>query len=230
MSTDLAPIAEPALPADAWETSAAALNEHHAQSRGFNQSTLEQLEAEFLAAGGKIQVIPAGMSGMPYITYNNCPVAKQLPFSSFSRTEQDAHQAAKIKRRCAGDDTAIANIKLHMHAAKTAFDLYRACGFGADKLERLLRDYFQGDELAQSFRKMTRDQREAKVKAEYPALAARLCESECARALHIRHPELKRIIALFGLKPAPAPAPTPAQVWNNPGRPATRVAAEAAAA
>ena len=60
----------------------------------------------------------------------------------------------------------IAKIKAAIPTVSTARELYEACGISADKLERLLRDYMADDESAKPFRKLSRDEREAMVKAQ----------------------------------------------------------------
>lgn len=225
MSTDLAPIPEPALPADAWARSAEELNDHHFKVKGrISQAEIDRLEAEFLAAGGEIQAIPTGVSGEDSSQFNNRTVAILGP-SQFSTAEQIAHAAELTKKAYAADADLIALVKEHLPDAKSTKGLCQACSCHADKLDRILRTYFADDARATPFRRVSREEREARIAREYPHLITRMSESDCAKALHVRHCELKRIIALYRLKPAP----TTAQVWNNPNRPATREAAEAAA-
>ena len=225
MSTDLAPIAEPTLPADIWARSATELNDHHFNVKGrITQSEIERLEAEFLARGGCIQAIPTGVSGEDSSQFNNRTVAV-LGTSKFSTAEQIAHSAERAKKAYAADADLIALVKEHLPGAKSTKGLCQACSCHADKLDRILRTYFADDATAKPFMRVSREEREAIIVREYPHLINQMSQSDCARALHVKHCELKRIVALYRLKPAP----TAARVWNNPNRPATREAAEAAA-
>ena len=225
MSTDLAPIAEPTLPADIWARSATELNDHHFNVKGrITQSEIERLEAEFLARGGCIQAIPTGVSGEDSSQFNNRTVAV-LGTSKFSTAEQIAHSAERAKKAYAADADLIALVKEHLPGAKSTKGLCQACSCHADKLDRILRTYFADDETAKPFMRFSREDREAHIVKEYPAIAGSMGLRQAAATLHVSMNELKRVIALYRLKPAP----TAAQVWNNPNRPATREAAEAAA-
>lgn len=199
MQTDLAPKDEPIIPADDWVRAGQALNEHATWKGRMTQAELERLEAEYLANGGEIRQIPMGVSA-EIVMFNNCPVVASQN-SPFSHEERCAHQATKAHRRFRGDGEMVAKIKTAIPTVSTARELYEACGISADKLERLLRDYLADDESAKPFRKMSRDEREAMVKAQYPGIAAENADHICAKILHITYPELKRIIALYGLKP-----------------------------
>ena len=221
MSTDLAPIAEPALPADAWARSAEELNDHHFKVKGrISQAEIDRLEA----AGGEIQAIPTGVSGEDSSQFNNRTVAILGP-SQFSTAEQIAHAAELTKKAYAADADLIALVKEHLPDAKSIKGLCQACSCHADKLDRILRTYFADDARAKPFRRVSSEEREAHIVKQYPAIAGTMGLRQAASTLHVSMNELKRIIALYRLKPAP----TTAQVWNNPNRPATREAAEAAA-
>jgi|GEM_PF-5439199 len=225
MSTDLAPIAEPALPADIWARSATELNDYHFNVKGrISQAELDQLEAEFLAKGGEIQAIPTGVSGEDSSQFNNRTVAVN-PVSQFSTAEQRQHARERTEKVYAADAELVAAIAVNLPAVQTARQLCQLCKCHADRLDRILRTYFADDAMAKPFIRISREEREAKIIREYPQLINQMSQSDCAKALHVHHCELKRIVALHRLKPAP----TAAQVWNNPNRPATRQAAEAAA-
>lgn len=225
MSTDLAPKPEPAPPsADAWVRSGDELNDHFKARGRITQAEIDRLEAEFFAKGGEIQAIPTGVSGEDSSQFNNRTVAILGP-SQFSTAEQIAHAAELTKKAYAADADLIALVKEHLPDAKSIKGLCQACSCHADKLDRILRTYFADDARAKPFRRVSSEEREAHIVKQYPAIAGTMGLRQAAATLHVSMNELKRIIALYRLKPAP----TTAQVWNNPNRPATREAAEAAA-
>lgn len=225
MSTDLAPIAESTLPADIWARSATELNDHHFNVKGrISQPELDRLEAEFLAKGGEIQEIPTGVSGEDSSQFNNRTVAVN-PVSKFSTEEQRQHAKERTEKVYAADAELVAAVAVNLPAVQTARQLCQLCKCHADRLDRILRTYFADDAMAKPFVRISREEREAKIIREYPQLINQMSQSDCAKALHVSHCELKRLVSLHRLKPAP----TAAQVWNNPNRPATREAAEAAA-
>ena len=225
MSTDLAPIAESTLPADIWARSAAELNDHHFNVKGrISQPELDRLEAEFFAAGGEIQSIPTGVSGEDSSQFNNRVVAINA-ISQLSTDEQKKHVSERNAKIYAADAGLVAVIAVNMPAVQTTRQLCEICKCHPDRLDRILRTYFADDETAKPFMRFSREDREAHIVKEYPAIAGSMGLRQAAATLHVSMNELKRVIALYRLKPAP----TTAQVWNNPGRPATREAAEAAA-
>lgn len=225
MSTDLAPKPEPAPPsADAWVRSAEELDDHFKAKGRISQAELDRLEAEFLAAGGCIQSIPNGVSGEDSSQFNNRTVAILGP-SKFSTAEQKQHAKERIEKVSAADAELVAAVAVNLPAVQTAKQLCAICKCHADRLDRILRTYFADDETAKPFIRISREEREALIVREYPRLINQMSQADCAKALHVSHCELKRLVALHRLKPAP----TTAQVWNNPNRPATREAAEAAA-
>lgn len=225
MSTDLAPIAESALPADIWARSATELNDYHFNVKGrISQAEIDRLEAEFFAKGGEIQAIPTGVSGEDSSQFNNRTVAVN-PVSKFSTTEQIQHAKARTEKVYAADAALVAAVAVNLPAVQTAKQLCAICQCHADRLDRILRTYFADDAMAKPFMRVSREEREAIIIREYPQLIHKMSQSDCAKALHVSHCELKRLVSLHRLKPAP----TAAQVWNNPSRPATREAAEAAA-
>jgi hypothetical protein len=207
MSTNLAPIEQSTLPADAWIHSGAALDFHVSHKGRIQQTELEIRVAEFLARGGQVQEIPRGVSGEA-IKYNNRVVLGATPRSPFTKDERERHaKAAEAKlrsRAIRGDDEWVAKIAVNLPACDTARELCKVCGFSADKLERLLRTYFIGDQRAIPFLKLTRTRREQLICDRYPLLRHTMSQSDCAKALHVSHCELKRVVALFGLDRLPS--------------------------
>lgn len=225
MSTDLAPKPEPAPPsADAWVRSGDELNDHFKARGRITQAEIDRLEAEFFANGGEIQQITTGESGQDSSQFNNRTVAI-LGASQFSTDEQKKHVRERNAKIYAADAGLVAVIAVNMPAVQTTRQLCEICKCHPDRLDRILRTYFAEDEMAKPFMRFSREDREAHIVREYPAIAGSMGLRQAAATLHVSMNELKRVIALHRLKPAP----TPAQAWNNPGRPATRQAAEAAA-
>ena len=225
MSTDLAPKPEPTLPADAWARAGKVMNDDHFNTKGrISQAEIDEALAAYLAAGGEIQVIPMGKTGEASSEFNNRTVAVSSG-SKFSLTERTEHAQALKTRIYAADASHVAMLKEHLPLATAAKDLCHVLGCSADKLDRLLRTYFSGDETAKPFMRLTREARTQHIVDQYPLIAGRMGLRQAASRLHVSMHELKRVIALHNLKPAA----TSAQVWNNPGRHATREAAEDAA-
>ena len=207
MSTDLAPIEQATLPADAWVHSGAALDFHVSHKGRIQQSELDILQAEFLAKGGQVQEIPRGVSSES-IKFNNRIVLGANPRSPFNKEERERHAKAadeRLRNRAQrGDDEWVAKIAVNLPACSTARELYKACGCSPDKLERLLRTHFADDEKAKPFMKLNRSSREEAVCNRYPLIRHTMSQSDCARALHVSHAELKRIVALYGLDKHPS--------------------------
>jgi hypothetical protein len=224
MQSDLSDNPEPAAAPDAWISSGDAMTAHCTQTVRVTPDLIAAKVAEFLAAGGCIDQIPIGMSAETDSHFNNSVVA------TISKAEQLFEKRAAHNRRNAArwreqDAQDVEKLARHLPNVKTARELCRECRVSYDKLDRLLRTYFPGDPVAAQYTKMTRDEREEIVRAKYRDLRANMAQSECAKALHMHHCELKRIVALYGLD---RPASTAAQRWNNPGRPATKEQAELA--
>lgn len=206
METDLAPKSEPTLPADAWARCATEMVEHHYNAKGrISQAELDRLEAEFFANGGCIQPIPTGVSGEDSSQFNNRTVAVN-PVSKFSTSEQRQHAKARTERVYAADSELVAAVAVNLPAVQTARQLCQLCKCHPDRLDRILRTYFADDAMAKPFMRISREEREAKIVREYPQLINQMSQSDCAKALHVHHCELKRIVALHRLKPAPIAA------------------------
>lgn len=216
--TDLAPIPEETAPADLWARSGSELADHHFNVKGrLNQSELERMEAEFLSHGGCIQEIPNGVSGETTSEFNNRIVAVNHN-SKFSTKEQEEYRKERINKVYAADAGLVAMVKEHLPTAQTARQLCETCKCHADRLDRILRTYFEDDPKAAQFMRHSLESREPMIIREYPAIAGKMGLREAALKLHVSIKELKRVIALHRLQPAP----TAAQIWNNPGRPATK--------
>lgn len=158
MSTDLAPIPKPALPADAWAKSADALDAHALIRGRIGQSDLERMEAEFLASGGLIQQIPPGSSGLNDSQFNSRIVAYQItkagPHTIDQRVE---HEHKRQERIYSGDAELVAKVASSLPACKQKRDLAAACACSDDRVQRILRTYFADDPIAQPFMRKSRD-------------------------------------------------------------------------
>lgn len=164
-----------------------------------NAIELERMKSDFLKAGGHITHIPMGVSGEPDapVTFNDMVVsAKNGSSLKELRAAHNRKLSAQIRER---DSVDIKSIAKHLPDVETARALCKACHMSYDKLDRLLRTYFADDARAIPFLKISRDDREQRIKAEYPELRKTMARSECAKVLHIKYNELKRIIELYGL-------------------------------
>jgi hypothetical protein len=224
MQADLPNDPEPAVAPDAWIRSGDAMNVHCSQIVRVTPDLIEARVAEFLASGGEITTVPIGASAEMDSHFNNSVVASGTKAGAMyeARAAHNRRVSAKLREQDARD---VEKLARHLPHVRTARELCRECRVSYDKLDRLLRAYFPGDPVAAQYTKMTRDEREEIVRAKYRDLRATMAQSECAKALHMHHAELKRIVALYGLD---RPASTAAQRWNNPGRPATKEQAELA--
>jgi hypothetical protein len=92
MSEALAPKLEK-LPADAWARAGAVMNDDHFNKRGrISQAELDRLQAEYLAAGGEIELIQIGVTGENNNQFNGRVVNRNA--SKFSQAEREAHAKA----------------------------------------------------------------------------------------------------------------------------------------
>jgi hypothetical protein len=162
-------------------------------------SELHQAQADYLSSGGQITHIPIGVSGEEGSpnTFNNMVVSAQGKVSI--KELRIAHNRRVAARLRENDAVAIALIAEHLPAANTARSLCKSCSMSPDKLDRLLRSYFADDPHAAQFFRVTRDEREKQIKEQYPELRRTMSQAECAKVLHVRHSELKRIVALYGM-------------------------------
>lgn len=202
MQTDLAPITESVLPADAWINSAAALDQHTSQSGGVKHSDLDKLMTDFIAKGGSVKEIPPGVSGEP-TKFNNRVLNGSTPQSPFNISERQAHADkadADIRRRKAAEDApTILKVAEGLKTAPTARDLRAHAGISSDKLQRILSTYFSDNDQAKPFIKRPRGEREETIRQRYPVLRKSMSLSKCAEALRVNCKELRRIVALHGL-------------------------------
>jgi len=179
--------------------------EHHFNVKGrISQAELDRMEAEYLAAGGCIQAIPLGVSGEDSSQFNNRTVAVN-PVSKFSTSEQREHAKARTERVYAADADLVAAVAVNLPAVQTARQLCQLCQLchcHADKLDRILRTYFADDATAKPFMRVSREEREGIIIRDYPHLINQMSQSNCAKALHVSHNELKRLVSLHRLKPA----------------------------
>jgi hypothetical protein len=162
-------------------------------------SELHQAQADFLSSGGQIIHIPIGVSGEEGSpsTFNNMVVSAKGGVSI--KELRIAHNRRLAERMRENDAAAVAIIAEHLPNVTAARALCQACRMSPDKLDRLLRSYFADDPQAVKFFRITRDEREKLIKEQYPAMRRTMSQAECARALHVRHSELKRIVALYGM-------------------------------
>lgn len=200
--SDLAPVPETVIPADAWIHAPAELEVHEGRKGCVTQLDLERMEAEFLARGGAIQEIPIGVSSDFFVSFNNSPISVNKNRNSpYTPTERQQHMEAKVRRRFAGDGAMVEKIRQHMPNATTAYELYTACQCRADRLQRLLQVYFADDQLAAKFMRRSREEREALIKEHYPRLILQMSETNIAKELRVSLSELRRTALEHGLAP-----------------------------
>lgn len=150
METDLAPIQEETLPADSWAKADQALEQHYRIPGRITQAELDRMEAEFLARGGCIQEIAAGVSAEVSL-FNGRPVGGA---SVYLPEERIAHDTKRIARIYDGDAEVVEKLKEALPSAELQRDLTAACGCSRDKVVRILRTYFADDPIAQPFLKL----------------------------------------------------------------------------
>lgn len=150
METDLAPIQEETLPADSWANADLAIEHHYRIPGRITQAELDRMEAEFLARGGCIEEIAAGVSAEVSL-FNGRPVGGS---SMFLPEERIAHDTKRIARIYDGDAEVVEKLKAALPTAAMQRDLTAACNCSRDKVVRILKTYFADDPLAQPFLKL----------------------------------------------------------------------------
>lgn len=141
------------IPADAWAT----------LTPPAPPAPIDDMVAAFLAAGGKIHQVDPGVSatdvsGVRVLT---------MPSTKFDAHQQLAHATAKASKRSrqarAGDLEAVALVKAMLPTASSAVAIANALYCTEDKLQRLLREYFADEPMADRFRRLDRDARNKEV-------------------------------------------------------------------
>jgi hypothetical protein len=151
------------IPADAWAM----------LTRSAPPPMLDDMVAQFLANGGQIHQVDPGVTAVIATDFTQAI----NPKSKFTPQEQVAYVNAKATERSnsyrKGDAEAVATIASILPTALSAAALTSALGCSADKMQRLLREHFADDPLADRFRAKDRDQRNREREEELvPAIRA----------------------------------------------------------
>lgn len=159
---------EIAIPADAWATYVPQIPE-------LDSSALNSLVESFIAQGGKINAIPAGVT-TETTTFASTPSTGDTYSPEARAAYQERRARRETARTRAGDDELVAAIRPLLATVECAKALAGAVGVSHSKLQRLLRDYLAYEPLADRFQHKDREQQ---VSLNEAALVAKIRIALC---------------------------------------------------
>lgn len=147
--TQIIEVRDTPIPADAWAN-------YIPQIPELDSGSLNSLVDAFIAQGGKINAIPAGVTADA--TIGSVPSTGEL----YSPDERAAHRAERAAKReshiHSGDEQLVAMIRPLLASIVNGKALANAVNVSHSKLQRILRDHFANEPLADRFRHQDRDQ------------------------------------------------------------------------
>lgn len=152
--TQIIEVRETPIPADAWANYVPQIPE-------LDSGALNSLVDSFLAQGGAIVEVPPGVTAEPLDVKDmmDSDFTNADLYTPEERAAYKAERAAKREHRLrAGDDKRVAAVRDQLPIAKCTKALAKATELSPHVLQRILRDYFADEPMADRFRALDRDQ------------------------------------------------------------------------
>lgn len=136
--------------ADAWSVAPAIYQEFHSAS--LTSSDLDRMMADFLARGGQVEEIPSGVISCNDGAYNRISLSpgKKQPFTLEEMMEHQRKRETKAREE---DSYLVAQLGALLPARPKRKEILEQLHCTDAKLQRLLRNYFKGEPLADPYRR-----------------------------------------------------------------------------
>lgn len=194
---DLPPLDENVAAPDEW------VDMQPATDHSAAHKTLEELTAEFLAKGGTITVVEAGIRAEAVTPFNRTYNNFGTP-ATYSR-EQFKDHLEKTNRRVSAAreerDNAVAKRLGELLPLKLGKgELLHHVGCSECILQRVIEKHFPNDERALAYRKVSWAERDQKIVERYRELSQHFSLTAISEMVHVRPPRLKKLLAKYGMR------------------------------
>lgn len=175
--------------ADAWAVSGEIINEFHQGS--MTSAELAALTAEFLARGGKIEEVPSGTLTAKEVPFN---IHLSKDFTPEKASEHERRRKARIEKE---DKPLVEKLNEWLDKGMSRHEIQDGLGVGYDKLQRLLRTYFEDDPRADAYRAVPKQDDQEADYTQYAALRETMEHAQACRAMHIGWTKGKTLMDLW---------------------------------